>query len=42
MVDTLKNYGMKLYSSINNSLFDTVRFDLDNNLNRGEILYAAP
>tara|TARA_B100002052_G_scaffold298083_1_gene330496 strand:- start:1315 stop:2529 length:1215 start_codon:yes stop_codon:yes gene_type:complete len=42
MVDTLKNYGMKLYSSINNSLFDTVRFDLDNNLNRVEILYAAP
>tara|TARA_Y100001960_G_scaffold121609_1_gene129894 strand:- start:239 stop:1453 length:1215 start_codon:yes stop_codon:yes gene_type:complete len=42
MVDTLKNVGMKFYSSINNSLFDTVKFDLDNDLNRMEILYAAP
>ena len=42
MVDTLKNVGMKFYSSINNSLFDTVKFDLDNDLNRVEILYAAP
>tara|TARA_Y100001970_G_scaffold271430_1_gene366663 strand:- start:1685 stop:2899 length:1215 start_codon:yes stop_codon:yes gene_type:complete len=42
MVDTLKNAGMKFYSSINNSLFDTVEFDLDNDLNRVEILYAAP
>ena len=42
MVDTLKNAGMKFYSSINNSLFDTVKFDLDNDLNRVEILYAAP
>ena len=42
MVDTLKNVGMKFYSSINNSLFDTVKFDLDNDLNRVEILYVAP
>ena len=42
MVDTLQNIGMKFYSSINNSLFDTVIFDLDNDLNRVEILYAAP
>ena len=42
MVDTLKNVGMKFYSSINNSLFDTVKFDLDNDFNRVEILYAAP
>ncbi len=42
MVDTLINVGMKFYSSINNSLFDTVKFDLDNDLNRVEILYAAP
>ena len=42
MVDTLKNVGMKFYSGINNSLFDTVKFDLDNNLNRVEIFYAAP
>ena len=42
MVDTLKNVGMKFYSSINNSLFDTVKFDLDNDLNRVEILYATP
>ena len=42
MVDTLKNVGMKFYSSINNSLFDTIKFDLDNNLNRVEILYASP
>ena len=42
MVDTLQNIGMKFYSSINNSLFDTVKFDLDNDLNRVEILYAAP
>jgi hypothetical protein len=42
MVDTLKNVGMKFYSSINNSLFDTVKFNLDNDLNRVEILYAAP
>ena len=42
MVDTLRNVGMKFYSSINNSLFDTVKFDLDNDLNRVEILYASP
>ena len=42
MVDSIKNVGMKFYSSINNSLFDTVKFDLDNNLNRVEIFYAAP
>ena len=42
MVDSIKNVGMKFYSSINNSLFDTVEFDLDNDLNRVEILYAAP
>ena len=42
MVDTLKNVGIKFYSSINNSLFDTVKFDLNNDLNRVEILYAAP
>ena len=42
MVDSLKNVGMKFYSSINNSLFDTVKFDLRNDLNRVEILYAAP
>ena len=42
MVDSLKNVGMKFYSSIDNSLFDTVAFDLDNDLNRVEILYAAP
>ena len=42
MVDTLKNEGIKFYSSINNSLFDTVKFDLDNDLNRVEILYASP
>ncbi len=42
MVDTLKNKGIKLYSNMNNSLFDTVKFDLNNNFNRVEILYAAP
>ena len=42
MVDSIKNVGMKFYSSINNSLFDTVKFDLDNDLNRVEIFYAAP
>ena len=42
MVDSLKNVGMKFYSSINNSLFDTVDFDLDNDLNRVEIFYDAP
>ena len=42
MVDSLSNVGMKLYSSLNNSLFDSVKFDLDNNNNRVEILYASP
>ena len=42
MVDSIKNVGMKFYSSINNSLFETVKFDLDNDLNRVEILYASP
>ena len=42
MVDSLKNIGMKFYSDLNNSLFDTIKFDLDNNLNRVEILYASP
>ncbi len=42
MVDSLKNVGMKFYSNINNSLFDTVKFDLDNDLNRVEILYGKP
>ena len=41
MVDSLSNVGMKLYSNLNNSLFDSVKFDLDNN-NRVEILYASP
>ena len=42
MVDTLNNVGVKLYSSINNSLFDAIEFDLGNDQNRVEILYAAP
>ena len=42
MVDSLSNVGMKLYSSLNNSLFDSVKFDLDNNNNRVEILYVSP
>ena len=42
MVDSLKNVGMKFSSSINNSLFDSVEFDLSNDKNRVEILYASP
>ena len=42
MVDSLTNVGMKIYSSINNSLFDSVEFDLDNINNRVEILYVSP
>ena len=42
MDDSLSNFGMKLYSSLNNSLFDSVKFDLDNNNNRVEILYVSP
>ena len=41
MVDSLKNVGMKLYSSITNSVFDSVKFDLDNDNNRVEILYVS-
>ena len=40
MVDSLSNVGMKLYSSINNSLFDSVKFDMENVNNRVEILYV--
>ena len=32
--------GIKLTSSLNNSLFDTVKFNLDNSNNRLEILYV--
>ena len=42
MVDSLKNVGMKLYSSITNSVFDSVKFDLENDNNRVEILYVSP
>ena len=42
MVDSLKNVGMKFSSSINNSLFDSVEFDLSNNKNRVDILYVSP
>ena len=42
MVDSLKNVGMKLYSSITNSVFDSVKFDLENHNNRVEILYVSP
>ena len=42
MVDSLTNVGMKIYSNINNSLFDSVEFDLDNINNRVEILYVSP
>ena len=42
MVDSLKNAGMKLYSSITNSVFDSVKFDLENDNNRVEILYVSP
>ena len=42
MVDSLKNTGMKLYSNINNSLFDSVKFDLGNANNRVGILYVSP
>ena len=42
MVDSLKNVGMKLYSSITNSVFDSVKFDLANDNNRVEILYVSP
>jgi len=33
---------MKFYSSIDNSLFDSVRFDLGNEKNRVDILYVSP
>ena len=42
MVDSLKNVGMKFSSSINNSLFDSVEFDLSNDKNRVDILYVSP
>ena len=42
MVDSLKNVGMKFSSSINNSLFDSVEFDLCNDKNRVDILYVSP
>ena len=42
MTDSLKNVGMKFSSSINNSLFDSVRFDLGNEKNRVDILYVSP
>ena len=42
MVDSLKNVGMKFSSSINNSLFDSVEFNLSNDKNRVEILYVTP
>ena len=42
MVDSLKNVGMKLYSSVTNSVFDSIKFDLDNENNRVEILYVSP
>ncbi len=42
MVDSLSNIGMKLSSGLNNSLFDSVKFDLDNINNRVEILYVSP
>ena len=42
MADSLKNVGMKLYSSITNSVFDSVKFDLENDNNRVEILYVSP
>ena len=42
MVDSLKNVGMKFSSSISNSLFDSVEFDLSNDKNRVEILYVSP
>ena len=42
MVDSLKNVGMKFSSSISNSLFDSVEFDLSNDKNRVDILYVSP
>ena len=42
MVDSLKNVGMKLYSNVTNSVFDSVKFDLGNDNNRVEILYVSP
>ena len=42
MVDSLKNVGMKFSSSLSNSLFDSVEFDLSNDKNRVEILYVSP
>ena len=42
MTDSLKNVGMKFSSSTNNSLFDSVRFDLGNEKNRVDILYVSP
>ena len=42
MVDSLKNAGMKLYSGVTNSVFDSIKFDLDNENNRVEILYVSP
>jgi hypothetical protein len=42
MVDSLINVGMKFSSSINNSLFDSVRFDLGNEKTRVDILYVSP
>ena len=31
-----------VWYGLNNSLFDSVKFDLDNNNNRVEILYVSP
>ena len=42
MTDSLKNVGMKFSSSTDNSLFDSVRFDLGNEKNRVDILYVSP
>ena len=42
MVDSLKNAGIKLYSNTTNSIFDSVKFDLENDNNRVEILYVSP
>ena len=42
MTDSIKNVGFKLSSNMNNDLFDSLSFDLDNVNNRLEIFYVAP